>query len=177
MTRIKLLNKNILLLGIPLLLFTFLILFIKSPYFLIDDNLNLAITLDLILTVPLVYFLLIRKTKIPKTTVVPIMIIGLVIGNLVLPKENQSYLDLFAVWVLPFIELTISFFIFYKIRKGVKAFKKVRGFAPDFQDALKTACAEVLPKKVVPAFATEFSMIYYGFFNWKKRNLAPNEFS
>ena len=35
------------------------------------DNLAIGITFDLLLIVPFIYFLLIRKTNIPKTTVLP----------------------------------------------------------------------------------------------------------
>src|SRR6056297_2889248 len=111
-------NRNLINFGIPLGLLVVLILLMKSPFLNGNDALNLAITADLLLTVPLVYFLLIRKSKIPKTTVIPVMIIGLLVGSYFLPKENQTYLELFKNWFLPVIELSILTFVIIKVRKA-----------------------------------------------------------
>ena len=46
-----------------------------------------------------------------------------------------------------------------------------------FFSILKSTCYEILPKGVVIPFVTEIAVIYYGFINWKKRRLQPNEFS
>ena len=64
-------NSNVINFGIPFALLGALILLMKSSFLNGNDILNFAITADLLLTVPLVYFLLIRKSKIPKTTVIP----------------------------------------------------------------------------------------------------------
>ncbi len=69
------LNRNLINFGIPLALLGTLILLMKSSFLNGNDTLNFAITADLLLIVPLVYFLLIRKSEIPNTTVIPVMII------------------------------------------------------------------------------------------------------
>jgi hypothetical protein len=162
---------------IPLALFTATYFLIKSPYFLENpDTLSFAVSADLLITIPIIYFLLIRKTNIPKTTVVPIMLIGLAIGFFTLPEANQEYLQLFKTWCVPVIEITVVSFIIYKVRKAI-LFHKKQQTSLDFFTALKKTCAEILPKPVVVPFATEIAVFYYGFVYWKRKKLAENEFS
>lgn len=177
MNRALHINRNLVNFGIPLGLLGTLILLMKSSFLNGNDTLNFAITVDLLLTVPLVYFLLIRKSQIPKTTVFPVMIIGLLIGSYLLPEESQTYLDLFKNWALPVIELSILTFVIIKVRKAIKTYQKLKSKSPDFYETLKNVCSEILPKKLVLPFSTEVAAIYYGFINWKKRKLNENEFS
>jgi len=163
---------------IPLALFTATYFLIKSPYFLENSNqLTVAVSADLLLTIPIIYFLLIRKSSIPKTTVVPVMIIGLLIGLYALPEANQEYVQIFKTSCVPVIEIGVASFIIYKVRKAVLFHKKQHNTSVDFFTALKKTCAEVLPKPVVVPFATEVAVFYYGFIYWKRRKLAKNEFS
>jgi hypothetical protein len=138
---------------------------------------NFAITIDLLIIVPFVYFLLIRKSEIPKTTAVPVMIIGFLIGSYFLPKESQNYLITFKTWVLPVVEITVFTFVIIKVRRVIKKYKSLKGAAPDFFNVLKNTCNEILPKKLVLPFATEVAVLYYGFVNWKTREINENEFT
>lgn len=171
------LTRNLLLLGIPFGLLGLLILLMVSPFFDGNDTLSLAITVDLLLIVPLVYLLVIRKSEIPKTTVVPVLILGLVIGYSFLPKENHNYLDIFKIYVLPLIEMFVITFVVLKIRKVVKTYKKLKMATPDFFDTLKKVCVEMFPKRMASVVVLEVSIFYYSFVNWNKRTLANNEFS
>jgi hypothetical protein len=174
----QLFNRNLLRFGIPALLFITLILFVKSSYFQVDSTaLTLGITLDLLVTIPIIYFLLFRKTTIPKTTIVPMMILGLVVGLFILPETNQQYLNLFKTWFLPIIEISVATFVILKVRKAILFHKSQKDTSLDFFTTLKKTCAEILPKPVVAPFATEISVFYYGFIYWKRRKLAKNEFS
>lgn len=138
---------------------------------------NLAITIDLLLIVPLVYFLLIRKSEIPNTTVIPIMIIGLLVGSYFMPRESQTYLSIFKTWALPVIEISILTFVIIKVRSAIKKYKGLKGSTPDFFNALKSTCYEILPKRLVLPFATEVAVFYYGFINWKTRVVLENEYT
>ncbi len=73
-------NRKILAILVPILLLGVLCLMMQSIELSGDRGLSYAITADLLLTVPLIYLLLIRNTTIPKTTVVLILVAGLVIG-------------------------------------------------------------------------------------------------
>lgn len=170
-------NRNLINFGIPLTLLGILILLMKSSFLNGNDALNFAITADLLLTVPLVYFLLIRKSEIPNTTVIPVMIIGLLIGSYFLPQESQSYLTIFKTWALPVIEISILTFVIIKVRRALKKFKDLKGSTPDFYNAVKGTCYEILPKKLVLPFATEVAVFYYGFINWKTKEIHENEYT
>ncbi|SFZ95275.1 hypothetical protein SAMN05428642_1224 [Flaviramulus basaltis] len=141
------------------------------------DYLAIGITFDLLLTVPFIYFLLIRKTNIPKTTVVPFIILGVVLCSIILPSENQQYLNLFKTWILPIIELSVLSYVIYNVRKGIKSYKQKKDLSFDFFTTLKNTCYEILPKNVVIPVVTETAVFYYGFIYWKKRELKENEFS
>jgi len=170
-------NRNLINFGIPLALSGTLILLMKSSFLNGNDTLNFAMTADLLLTIPLVYFLLIRKSEIPNTTVIPVMIIGLLIGSYFLPQESQTYLFIFKTWALPVIEISILTFVVIKVRSGIRKYKGLKGTTPDFFNALKSTCYEILPKKIVLPFATEVAVFYYGFINWKTRETNDNEFT
>lgn len=170
-------NRNLINFGIPLLLLSILILLMKSSFLNGNDTLNFAITADLLLIVPFVYYLLIRKSDIPNTTVIPVMIIGLLIGSYFLPQESQTYLSIFKTWALPVIEISILTFVIIKVRRAVKTYKELKSATPDFYDTLKKVCLEILPKKLVLPFATEVAVFYYGFINWKTRETNDDEFT
>ena len=170
--------KNLIIFGIPALIIGMMILISKSSIFGTNPNaLSTGITFDLLLTVPLVYFLLIRKTNIPKTTVVPFMIIGMVICSIILPIQNQYYLDLFKTWILPLLELSIVSYIIYNLSKAIKRYKLNKSQSIDFFTTLKNTSYEILPKGMVIPLVTEIAVFYYGFVYWKKRELNENEFS
>ncbi|WP_072403811.1 hypothetical protein [Flaviramulus basaltis] len=171
-------QKNLIIFGIPLLILILMFLITKSSLFQMNpDYLAIGITFDLLLTVPFIYFLLIRKTNIPKTTVVPFIILGVVLCSIILPSENQQYLNLFKTWILPIIELSVLSYVIYNVRKGIKSYKQKKDLSFDFFTTLKNTCYEILPKNVVIPVVTETAVFYYGFIYWKKRELKENEFS
>ena len=103
-------------LTLPFLIIASLILLIKSNYF--SENPQLlsdAITVDLLLIVPLIYFLIIRRRGIPKITVLTVFILGIVLLTYFLPKENQLFLNNVKTYVLPFLELGIFGVVIYKV--------------------------------------------------------------
>ena len=171
-------QKNIIIFAIPILIIGLMIFITKTSLFQMNpDNLAVGITFDLLLIVPFIYFLLIRKTDIPKTTVLPFLIFGVIICSIILPSENQHYLNLFKTWVLPIVELSVLSFVIYNVRKGIKNYKKKKHLSFDFFTTLKNTCYEILPKNVVIPVVTEIAVFYYGFMYWKKRELKENEFS
>tara|TARA_R110002049_G_scaffold44064_1_gene129176 strand:- start:88 stop:1110 length:1023 start_codon:yes stop_codon:yes gene_type:complete len=171
-------QKNLIIFGIPLFIIGIMVLIAKSSIFIANPNsLSIGITFDLLLTVPFIYFLLIRKTNIPKTTVVPFLIGGIVICSLIVPSENQYYLNLFKTWVLPIVELSILSFVIYNVTKGIKRYRLKSNESFDFFTTLKSTCYEILPKGAVIPVATEIAVFYYGFIYWRKRKLKSNEFT
>lgn len=178
MDKLNSLQRNLVLFGVPLSIISLLLLLTTSALFRQNpEALSIGITFDLLLLVPGIYFLLIRKTSIPKTTVVPLMILGLVLCSVFLPAENQQYLDLFKKWILPMVEVSIVGYILWKVRGALRINRLNRGDSNDFFSTLKKTCCEILPKKLVSPFATEIAVFYYGFFHWEKLKLNSNQFT
>ena len=164
-------------LAIPILLGLSLILLIKSSFFMEHPSaLSTAVTIDFLITIPLVYFLIIRKRAIPKITVLTSFILGIIILSFLLPEEHQSLLSLVKTYFLPLLELGIFSFIVYKVRGLRKAYKNQQK-TEDFYTTLLVAANQIFPKKVASVLATEISVAYYGFLHWKKAKLNENEFS
>ncbi|MFD0861547.1 hypothetical protein ACFQ1M_04965 [Sungkyunkwania multivorans] len=171
-------HRGLIVVGIPLIMMVMTVAIARSSAFKTNPDLvSIGITVDLLLTVPIIYFLLIRRTSIPKTTIVPFVIMGVIVASLILPSENQFYLDLFKVWILPVVELSILWFLIYKLRKVVKRFNLERNESFDFFSTLKKSCYKILPRAIALAVATEIAVFYYGFISWKKRTLNDNEFT
>ena len=164
---------------------SFVIFSFLSLYFLANSSLftyksvevSKAITFDVLLTIPLVYFLLIRKTSIPKTSVIPVLFIGVVIASYIVPEKNQGLLNVFKTWIIPLIELSVFTFIVLNIIKARKEYKNNSISNSDFFTILKQTCNTILPRKIAPLFVTEISVFYYGFFYWRKQKLSKNEFT
>lgn len=164
--------------GIPITLILSMIVLARSALFLRHpEALAMGITFDLVLTVPLVYFLLIRKTDIPKTAIVPFFILGIVVAGWAIPDDYQFYLTQVKHWVLPVVETTVLLLVGYKVTQTVKKYRNEKATTPDFFTAVLTATEGILPKALSRPFATELAVFYYGFLHWKRRKLSANEFS
>lgn len=169
---------SILPLTIPFLLLLSLVLLIQSTYFSESaDLLANAVIIDILLIVPLVYFLIIRKRDIPKITVLSIFILGMVILSYTLPEENQHLLELIKTYFLPFLELGILSLVIYKVVQLTKSYRTQDQSSHDFYTILKEACRDVFPKKVASVLVTEISVVYYVFIKWKSPKLKEYEFT
>jgi hypothetical protein len=178
MNKIYNLKRNLIIFGIPFLIIGIMFAITKSPVFNTNpSSLSAGITFDLLFTVPIVYFFLIRKTSIPNITVMPFLVIGIIICSIILPSENQYYLNIFKTWILPIVELSILAFVIFSLRKAIIGYKLNKTESFDFFTTLKITCYEILPKSAVTPIVTEIAVFYYGFIYWKKRKLKHNEFS
>lgn len=170
-------SRLLLIIGVPVILLLTSVAVLQTALIETNDNLQLAVTIDLVLTIPLVYFLLIRKSMIPKTTTIPLLIFGLIIGTYLLPKNGQVYLEYFKVWVFPIIEISLVALVILKVKKAIKTFENKKGDSADFFNAVKATSRELMPKALVIPFATEIAVFYYAFVAWGNRPLQQNEFS
>lgn len=170
--------SNLFIFGIPLLLIVVSV-FLATKITLLQNPIVIsnALVFDFVLTIPLVYFLLIRKTTIPKLTIVPLFTLGLLLASRFIPVENQQYLELVIKYVFPIVELGVFVFVISNLYTLVKEFRKNKGLIPDFYDNLKHSASSVLPSKLSSFFATEISVLYYGFIHWREKKLKEHEFS
>ncbi|MEP5612792.1 MAG: hypothetical protein ABJP45_11110 [Cyclobacteriaceae bacterium] len=171
-------NSHLITFGLPVSII-FIVTFLANSRFVAEftPEIATALTFDLVITVPIVYFLMIRKKTIPKITIVPFFIAGVIISSIVLPSDNREFLNVVKQWFLPAVELTVLTVIFLKVRRTIVAYKKEQRHDHDFFTTLKSATKAVLPANVHYIFATEIAVFYYSLFAWKKRKFASNEFT
>jgi hypothetical protein len=176
--KLSILKQNAMVFLIPLALLLTLVLLLKSSLFLTNQNsLSTFITIDFVITIPFVYFLLIRKRNISNFTIAPFLILCVVVASYTIPSANQDVLSLAKTWLVPIVELSVIILVILKVRKALTVYKKTASNHHDFYSALVKTCESLFPKKISKLAANEIALIYFGFFNFKKTTLKPNEFS
>ncbi len=171
-------KNNLLTFGLPLLIILFSVYLATSSFLVKYPDLAIGITYDLTLMAPLVYFLLIRKQHIPKITVVPVFVLGVVIASLLLPERQQFHLDLIKDFVLPIVELTVLSVIIYKVYRATKSYQAHAVDGQDFYTTIKKSALETLEKpRLASVFASEIAMVYYSLFAWKRKKIGENDFT
>lgn len=164
--------------GIPLLLIFSLIALLQTEVFNTNaSQLSNFITIDFILTIPIIYLLLITKTKISKLTVAPFLIICIIIASYAIPEANQGLLTLAKTWLIPIVELAVVSIVVFKVSKAIRSYRKAAKHNHDFLSILNETCASLFPNGIAKLVTNEIALIYYGFFNFKKTQLEPHEYS
>jgi hypothetical protein len=164
--------------GLPIIVILSSVFLALSPLMGNHPNLAIGITYDLTLTAPLIYFLLIRKKRVPLFTVVPFFILGITLASLLLPNHQQDHLDLIKTYLLPAIELIVFSVISYHVFKLTKAFKEASNTTYDFYTVLKESAIKTIGSpKIARIFASEIAMVYYALFSWKKAPALENGFT
>ncbi|CAM1362066.1 hypothetical protein [Tenacibaculum xiamenense] len=160
--------------GIPLLLILILAVVVKSSFF--SPFLSYFITIDLLITIPFIHYLLIRKKEISKKSIIAVIVAGFLTAYYIFPDENRDALSIVQSVLIPVLELGLIGYVIIKIRTSLK---KVKSSSEnfDFLDQTQEICNEILPFKLGAVLATEISVIYYGLFNWKRRTLRKFEYS
>lgn len=128
-----------------------------------------AITVDICLIIPLLYFLIIKKSRIPKLSVVAVFLLSLKAASIVLPVQNHEWILLFEYLLLP-VELFIAGLILYKVQKGVKTFKENSEKETDTILNLRAIAAKESGSKLFGnVFGSELAIFYYLFFAKKEK--------
>ena len=171
-------SRKYLAFGFVVTAFLFVAWLVKLPVFhQHSSQLSGAVTVDLLLTIPLVYALLIHKTGISKLTVLPLLTAGMVSASYFIPAAHQQWLHLFKLFFFPLTEVLSLWFIVQKFIAVRRQFSKAGHMGGDFFDVLKKACYAALPHMLAAGLVSEISVIYYGLVNWKTRRPASNEFT
>jgi hypothetical protein len=131
-----------------------------------------AIILDLLITAPLLYFLVIRKTNVSKKTIIRVFIIGVLIAGFILKSASTPILYLVKTWLAPALEI---FVIGILIRKFFLANKQARltenqslDFLPYAQSVMKLVTGS---EKAGNLLASEISVLYYAFMGVKAKQV------
>lgn len=162
-------RSNLFVFGIPLLMFLLLVTITKRSN--LVSEISIFVLIDLLITVPFVYYLLIRSKDISNKTIIIVALLGFFIACSILPKENLK------IYTLPFVEVLVVFFVIIKCRSELKKVKENKNNSLDFYEIVQRICTKIMPRIIGNILAAEISVVYYGLFNWRKRKLKENEFS
>ncbi len=164
--------------GLPLLIVLISIVLGLSPLLKQQPELATAITYDLVLTAPVLFFMLSYKSKVSKLKTLPFFIGGIVIATFLLPESGQEHLGYIKTYFLPLIEIIVLVFLSFKIYKGVQVFQAESKQTADFLAMSKRSATALFGKsRYASVFAAEISMLYYAFFSWKPQKLKKTEFT
>lgn len=126
-----------------------------------------AITFDLVVAVPLLFYLLVvRAARAPAITLVPVVLGSLFGASLVLPEEHQRYLDLAGRLAVP-LELLLLGYVAVRIYRGRSAPVEGRG---GLLERLRATLRQVLPSRLAAdAVAHEAALLGYALLAWRAR--------
>jgi hypothetical protein len=133
------------------------------------EIISFGLTFDMTISIPILYYFLARKGKLPKVLLIPIFILSLIAASLILPRGHHQFLDLIKYAIIPLEAFIISYLIF-KITTVVKEYKRLKPESgPGFSVILKECLVKTIGHGKIPdILSTEISMLYYGLFAWKR---------
>jgi hypothetical protein len=149
-------------------------LFMENP-----EILSFGLTFDMTISIPILYYFLARKGKLPKVFLIPIFILSLIAASLILPRGYHQFLDLIKYSIFP-LEIFIISYLIFKITRVVKEYKRLKpGGGLGFSVILKECLVKTIGHGKVPEIlATEISILYYGLFAWKSpKQTGKNAFT
>lgn len=152
-----------------LLLIILVCIFLSRNLTLINEPLIAsAITFDLTITLPFVYWLFIRKTKISKLTVASFIFVGIIAASFILPENNRQFLDYVKYFGLPVLEFGLFTYAGLAIYKGHKKLKSIDENHGDFYENLREKLSAVFSEGLLAkAVSFEVAGFYYAFLRWK----------
>lgn len=131
------------------------------------DILAAALTMDLAVLVPLVYYLvLVRRKGWPAFSVAPIFLLSLGAVSWLVPAEHQSLLQALE-WLVAPVELFVLGYIGVKVVRMTRHFR-AQGEATDVYDRLREGFRQALGVRwAADVFAFEVGLFYYALFTWR----------
>lgn len=160
--------------GLPALIIIAATIIAFTPLIVTYPELAIGVTYDLTLSAPLLYLFLIRKTNLPKTTVILFFVGGVFIASFLLPKDQQFHLNIVKLWLLPVVEISGLAFISFSAYRTFQTYKSFKGKSSDVFTILRETCRKPIKIPMLAnVFAFEIAVLYYTFFSWKK--FKPNE--
>ncbi|MEM6262204.1 MAG: hypothetical protein AAGI38_06840 [Bacteroidota bacterium] len=139
------------------------------------SQLSWGILLDLLITVPFLYFIAIRKSNIPHFSLIYVLLGGIALAHVIIPAEHQQPLTKLTYIGLPILEAAIIGKVGYSMWVLNRSLRQVQ--EADFYDKLLTACQKVFPNRIGRVLATELAVAYYLFSRPKKQTKTGVEFT
>ncbi|KOY86246.1 hypothetical protein AD998_08895 [bacterium 336/3] len=153
---------------------------VSTSHFYQNRLLPLAVSIDLIIILPVLYFFVIVKPlKVNKLSLLGVIMACMGVGYGVIPKGYQEYLY-YAEIGLIILELGVLVWVLTKIHKIIKEYQKLEKETSDFIKNVHQAFETHLGNSFfIHFFVSELIMLRYGLFFWiyKKRDTQENEFT
>lgn len=147
--------------------------FATSQMILSEPLIATAVTIDLVITFPIVYFLVIRKSSIPQITVVPVFLLSVLFASLMLPAENRYTLGMVIAYLVPAAELFVVGYLVYRIYRTRREYKAYSLAGHDMMERLRIAFVnEIKPAFVARAAAFEVGVFLAAFLQWRRPKLS-----
>jgi hypothetical protein len=156
-------------LGILLSLAAAIIVIGQSSIVATDPLVATAVTIDLLFTIPIAYFFLIRRTSIPNITVAPVFFVCMLAASLILPEDGRGLLNAVAKFGVPAVEILVLGYLGFRLYRTRRSFigNALRG--RDVMERLRSAFVQELrPAVVARASAFEVSTFIYAFLKWRR---------
>ena len=139
-----------------------------SPLLLQHPKLATGITLDLTISIPIVYLWIIRNKGTSNFSVVPVFIACLLFAYFLLPATHHQTVHWVKGWILPLIEMVVLSLILFKIRQSWIFYKREKTKRLDFLTILRESTNQAFGKsKFAKVLSTELAVFYYVFY-WGK---------
>ena len=160
-------------LGIPFIIFLSCFFITLTTKFKANNELlSNAILIDILVVAPLIYFLAIRKSNVPKLTVSRIFIAGLLVAGFILNAHTNPFLQIIKTWVSPLIEAVVILFIVSKFYTANKKAKEADTKKPDFLMHCRAIMFQVTGNEKFGNIASsEVAVLYYAFIGGKDKTI------
>lgn len=152
--------------GLLLLVLAIEYLVIQRPDFAVRPALPAAVTFDLLVWPPLLFYLLVvRRYRLPVSLVGAVFAAMLALSQQMLPVGQQAYLH-GAKYLLPIIEVATGALLLLKIRGLRQAYQQARASTPDVTANLAAACTAVFHRPF-EALVFEAALWYHALLSWR----------
>jgi hypothetical protein len=155
--------------GILLTLLAALVAISQSSLMTADDLFPTALAIDFLITLPVAYFILIRRTAVPKITLVPVFFFSFLIASFVLP-DRVAFMNLAGGLVVPAAELGVLGYLAFRLYRTRETYRDGMQSGSDLMERLRTAFSkEIKPSAIARAAAFEAAIFAYTLIKWRRR--------
>jgi hypothetical protein len=141
---------------------------IQQPAFLVRPTLSAAVTFDLLVWPPVLFYIfIVRRYQLPITAIGVVFAAMLALSHYLIPVAQQEYLR-GARQVLPLLEAISFLLLLLNIRRLRLAYLAARPSTPDVTANLAVAFTAVF-NQPVEALVFEVSLWYHAFLSWKSK--------
>lgn len=145
------------------------VFFANSQLIVSEPIIATAVTIDLILTLPVAYYFFIRNSAIPRMTVVPVFLAAVILASFILPSDDRILLGLAVAYAVPAAELFVLGYLGYRIYLTRRTFGKLAKTGCDLMERLRMAfVSELKPAVVARAAAFEVGVFFLVLFAWRR---------